>query len=171
MLFAAAGGICGGAMARRFAKRVDLRDQIKRNLAAQRMYGVPEDLLVTPASLAHLDKPKRAYTKREQVGASEAQVLKAIRSALSLHPNVGMIFRMQSGVFSEGYRKIRVGQVGAADLMGVLKNGQAFAIEVKREKGGQLSDAQRRYLNTVLASGGKAGVARSVEQAIAIIEG
>lgn len=51
---------------------------------------------------------------------------------------------------------------GVADILGVLRGGRLLAIEVKAEKG-RLSPEQKLFLDQVNAAGGKAFVARSIE--------
>ncbi len=54
---------------------------------------------------------------------------------------------------------------GIADIIGLTKTGQFFAIEVKAPKG-KASDAQIAFIENVGLSGGIAFVARSVEDVI-----
>ena len=58
---------------------------------------------------------------------------------------------------------------GAADLIGIIKpSGRFLAIEVKTARG-RLRPEQANFLRLVKAFGGVAGVARSVEEAHAIV--
>lgn len=59
---------------------------------------------------------------------------------------------------------------GFSDLFGVLPGGKAIFIEVKSPKG-KPSDEQTNFLNTVSKTGATAGVARSFEDVIRIING
>lgn len=123
------------------------------------------------ASLAYLDKPKRAYTKRQVSEYSERSVLKQIIAALRSHPKVAFCWREQSGSFGEGQRIITVGFRGKPDLIGMTRKGRFFAIECKNSKGGVESPEQAYYLSLVRAGGGLAGFASSVDDAVKIIEG
>lgn len=143
--------------------RDTLADNNKRDRFYAQMAGLP------PRAQAVIPE-KRTYTKRESKGASEAQVIDAIRAAFAVHPAVAFCWRMQSGLFRDGDRHIRVGFPGLPDLIGALKTGQFFAVEVKREFGGQVSDRQVEVLQSINTAGGRAGVARSVEEALAIIK-
>ena len=60
---------------------------------------------------------------------------------------------------------------GFSDIFGMVKGtGQFVAIEVKRP-GQKPTKLQEHFINTIRASGGLAGVARSVEEAISILKG
>jgi len=59
-------------------------------------------------------------------------------------------------------------RAGLPDLF-IVKDGRAFAIEVKRPTGGRLSPGQRRELEKLAAAGATVGVARSLEEAQAIL--
>ena len=150
--------------------RKPLRDTMHSNQAIMRALGVPEDKLQTPASLAHLDKQKRSYAKRQVSEDSERSVLKQIIAALNAHPLVVFVWREQSGVFGEGNRVVTVGFRGKPDLIGMLRTGHFFAIECKNSKGGKESPEQAYYLSLIRAGGGLAGFASSVDDAIAIVE-
>ena len=152
----------------RAAPRLSLKDQHAKNVKIMRALGVPEDKLVTPASLAHLDKPKRAYTKRE--GPTEADVLTQIRQLLALRQDVAFVWRLQSGLFIDGDRHIRVGFRGMPDLIGMLRGGRLFCIEVKRPNGVH-SVEQTETIAWVKSQGGLAGFASSIEEALQVIEG
>lgn len=59
---------------------------------------------------------------------------------------------------------------GVSDLIGCAADGAFCAVEVKTEKG-RPSDAQMAYIQMVRSLGGRAGVARSPEDAVRICEG
>lgn len=58
--------------------------------------------------------------------------------------------------------------VGSSDLIGWTPDGRFLAIEVKAERG-RASRDQLSFLGAVLKAGGVAGVARSAEDAIALL--
>lgn len=60
--------------------------------------------------------------------------------------------------------------VGSADLVGVAPCGRFLAVEVKTATG-RVSEQQRVFLDAVLRAGGIAGIARSVDDAIALLRG
>lgn len=99
----------------------------------------------------------------------ERDVLRAVLAFLRSHPDVAIVWRMQSGMISDGRAMYRIGQRGLPDVAGMLRGGQLFAIEVKRP-GGKLTPEQRGQLEEIVRHGGIAGVADSVEAARAIIE-
>lgn len=59
---------------------------------------------------------------------------------------------------------------GVSDLIGCANDGAFVAIEVKT-KTGRLSPAQAAYIDMMRRLGGRAGVARSIEEALAIAAG
>lgn len=100
----------------------------------------------------------------------ERDVVRAVMDMLRRHPKVGFVHRLQSGLLDQGERMIRVGSVGMPDLCGVLKGGRAFYIEIKTADG-VVTDAQNHMIDILQHAGAACGIARSVEQALAIIEG
>ena len=67
-------------------------------------------------------------------------------------------------------RAVRLAAPGVSDLIGWAPGGRFAAIEVKAPRG-RLTDEQAAFIELVRRSGGVAGVARSVEEARAILEG
>ena len=65
---------------------------------------------------------------------------------------------------------IRLAAPGVSDLIGWTEGGRFAAIEVKGPRG-RVTDEHAAFLELVRRSGGLAGVARSVEEATAILEG
>lgn len=59
--------------------------------------------------------------------------------------------------------------VGSADLIGITDDGRFLAIEVKAQTG-RISAEQQNFIDHIVSKGGVAGVARSVEDALAIIK-
>jgi VRR-NUC domain len=95
---------------------------------------------------------------------TETDTLLAVLDMLRLHPKVGLAWRANTGQASFNGRDVRFGFVGQADIVGCLKGGRFFAIEVKSPRG-RLSNAQERFLSNVRQVGGIAGVVRSVDEA------
>lgn len=96
---------------------------------------------------------------------SENDIQSEIRIELSKH---GTVFRMQSGMFyTEQGQKIRIGVPGMSDLLFI---GQGFIawIEVKNSKGRPSKD-QLNFIKLMNSMGHRAGIARSVEDALYII--
>lgn len=83
--------------------------------------------------------------------------------------------RNNSGVAKfPGGRVVRygVGPIGGGggDIIGCTRDGIFFSVEVKTGRDRE-SDAQKKWKRWVVSRGGRAGVARSVEDAIGIVEG
>lgn len=101
---------------------------------------------------------------------SEANVLTAIRIALAkagvpIWRNHVSLSKQESGAMA------RTGlAVGSADLIGLVPPfGRFIAIEAKKPAGGRVTERQVRWLAVVRRCGGVAGVARSVEEALALV--
>lgn len=61
--------------------------------------------------------------------------------------------------------------VGSADLIGLVPpSGRFIAIECKRPKGGRVTERQRAWLDVVRRCGGVAGIARSVDEAMTLVD-
>ena len=58
---------------------------------------------------------------------------------------------------------------GSADLIGITPDGRFLAVEVKT-KTGRVSTDQQRFIAAVIAAGGRAGIARSPQDALDIIK-
>ena len=85
--------------------------------------------------------------------------------------NVGMIHRLQSGLFfTSNGTPIRVGFEGLSDVCGIRKDGRAFYLELKAPNG-TVTREQHHFLEVVRDTNGLAGVARSIEEAKRIIDG
>ena len=105
---------------------------------------------------------------------SEAEILRAIRLEVGGRDDV-VLWRNSAGIAEHTDRRGRSTKVpyglckGAADLIGIIKpSGRFLAIEVKTTRG-KLRPEQANFLRLVESSGGVAGVARSVEEAHAIV--
>lgn len=99
----------------------------------------------------------------------EIDVQNSIRLALNPY---AVVFRANVGIFrtTDG-RMVATGlPKGFSDLFGFRKSdGKIFFIEVKNEKG-RLRVDQKHFIETMRDKGAIAGVARSVEEAIQLIE-
>lgn len=103
----------------------------------------------------------------EQVKQSEANVQNDIMLALS---QAGcLVWRNNTGVLKDKTgRPIKFGLCkGSADLIGVARDGRFLAVEVKAE-GGRVRPEQVLFIEAVRRAGGRAGVARSVDDALKI---
>jgi VRR-NUC domain len=108
---------------------------------------------------------------RRQNRHAEQGVLNAVLKVLRLHPKVSWVVRMNSGAYKmpDG-RFVRFGFPGCPDVLGQMRDGRLLAIEVKAAKG-RLTDEQEFVLAKVRANNGVSGVARSIEDAVEIVEG
>ena len=104
--------------------------------------------------------------------ANEETNLQAeIMLALSADGHVPL--RNNTGAFKDKngrYVKFGVGGKGGPDLWVICNDGMACAIEVKTHKG-RVRTEQESFLSMVRAKGGRAGIARSVEDALRIAKG
>lgn len=78
--------------------------------------------------------------------------------------NVGVLMDRNGKPVSFGLHK------GSSDLIGMTPTGQFLAIEVKTATG-RVSPDQANFIRAVIAQGGRAGVARSAAEAVAIAIG
>lgn len=117
---------------------------------------------------------------------NEHDIQNTIRIEFSRQIPHGLLFRLNVGQAWTGSRTIKNpdGSLtifdprpfntgippGFSDLFGVLPGGKALFIEVKSLKG-KPSEAQINFLSTVSMRGACAGVARSIEDVIRIING
>ena len=154
--------------------RRTLREQMLRNQATENLYaalsGRPARELPIPP------EPKKRGPRKPSTEPSEAELLKAILQLLRRHPRVAQVWRQNSGTFAErnrdgSMRYVRANTArGMSDIMGVLRDGRTLAIEVK-SRTGRMRPGQEEFLASIRAAGGVAGVCRSVEDAVALLEG
>lgn len=122
-------------------------------------------------------------------GPLERDVQSAILTMLRLHPKVAWAYRVNTGAMvvpetereDENGRKRRTKRrfvrfmfPGCSDIIGQMKDGRFLAIECKRPGArteAQRFEAQAQFLTLVKASGGVAGMAYSIEQAMEIVGG
>ena len=98
---------------------------------------------------------------------SEANIQNEIMVALS---QAGcLIWRNNTGVLKDKTgRPIKFGLCkGGSDLIGVAKDGRFLAVEVKTATG-RVRPEQVAFIDAVRRAGGRAGVARSVDDALSI---
>lgn len=118
------------------------------------------------------EKKERRPVGMPLPGAKEAQVLSAVLAFLRLHPQVGWVQRMGVGAMeSSDGRYIKFGFTGCSDIIGQMKDGRFLAVEVKREIGGKASEAQLAFIYTVKKNNGIAGVVRSLDDVVRLLEG
>ena len=89
----------------------------------------------------------------------EAAALQEVLMALSAHPAVAWVERMNSGAAKIGKRFVRFGWKGCPDVLGQLRDGRLIGVEVKSAKG-QLRPEQTRFLQRIREAGGVGFMAR-----------
>lgn len=117
---------------------------------------------------------------------TETDLMNLIRCELSRRgcfvqrTNVGTFYNIPSWAFklasmvrldkwlAEHCRPVRIGIPGQSDLCGHRPDGRAFYIEVKRP-GEKPRKNQQDFLDAMRNSGALAGVAHSVEEAVAVV--
>jgi len=101
---------------------------------------------------------------------SEANIQSDILIALSKAGAI--VWRNNTGALQDKTgRLVRYGLCkGSADIIGICPDGRFLAVEVKNSTGRATSD-QVRFIEAVRSKGGRAGVARSVDDALKILEG
>lgn len=117
------------------------------------------------------DGDRRMVEPANTAELTEAVLLAASEIGARLHRNnSGSAMREHNGKV----RRIRfgVGPVGGGggDLIGWCRGGRFASIEIKFGRDKQ-TDAQKKWERWVIMGGGVAGVARSVADAMAILEG
>lgn len=97
----------------------------------------------------------------------QAQILMALSESGCL------VWRQNTGAYVDPKTKmlIRYGLcVGSSDVIGLAPDGKFLAVEVKT-KTGDVRKGQPEFIAAVRRAGGYAGIARSVEDALAIARG
>ncbi len=97
---------------------------------------------------------------------SETTIMREIRDALNA---TGRCRLVRNAVGFDAVNRQRYGLVGSPDLWGVLKGGQCFAVEVKTPIG-RLSNDQKRWWTAARRWGIQGGTARSVEEAMSLLD-
>ena len=100
---------------------------------------------------------------------SETKIQSAILDMLKWHPKVAKAERRNVGGVYRNGRYIKYGNEGDLDIVGMLKGGRHFEIEIKMP-GENPTDKQQENIDEILGYGGLAGVAYSVEDAREIVE-
>lgn len=97
---------------------------------------------------------------------SEATIQNEIRIALSRY---GIVVRQNTGTFyNEHGTRTKCGFKGLSDLVYFGKDGTVAFIEVKTPKGRATAE-QKQFITVMQSYGYKAGICRSVEEALKLI--
>lgn len=114
--------------------------------------------------------PETAIQNRIRLALSEAGCL-IFRNEVGTFWAGRVLHRAADQVTLGGARPIPCGLcVGSSDLIGLSPDGRFLAVEVKTAKGRPTKE-QTNFIEQVKRAGGIAGIARSPEQALEIING
>ena len=89
-----------------------------------------------------------------------------IRAAIAALPDA-RVWRNNNGLDRERGVRYGLGK-GSPDLIGIV-DGRFIGLEVKMPRG-RVSPEQAMWVNTILRLGGSAGVVRSVDEALALVD-
>ena len=118
--------------------------------------------IVKPSRVERTDEAAVQHAIRERLGREPDLLLfrNAQAQGERWDPKSGRTARFMGGLGT-----------GSADLVGLLKpSGKFVALEVKRAKGGRVSEAQAAWIRLVKSFGGFACVVASVPDALAALE-
>ncbi len=101
---------------------------------------------------------------------AESEIQRDTLDALEAHGDVVWVKRINSGTATRGGRWIPFGFVGCPDIHGMHACGAPIYIETK-DLGGEERKKQVEFIDLVKPYGARAGFARSVQEAIDIVEG
>jgi hypothetical protein len=87
------------------------------------------------------------------------------RGGFPLNQSVGTFLTI------DGHRVVHIGINGLTDLLAVLPDGKVAWIETKAASGGQKREDQIKFIERIKELGHRAGFAKSVDDAIKILEG
>ena len=154
--------------------RISLLEQKQRNQKAMDTYA---DLAEKPRVSFDLPEPPAKRAPPQPSGRPlEKDVQKAILSMLRWRKDVVFFGRFNRGAASfynaRGEKQFVVFNTvpGFSDIHGMLNNGRAFYIEVKRDAKEKPSSDQEDFIGKIVAGGGIAGVAWTVEQAQSLLD-
>lgn len=101
------------------------------------------------------------------LGGIRQKESEVLRDCISwLYVNGIFCWRNNTGSCKQGNRYIRFGLKGSADIIGLLPDGRFLAVECKREEGGRLSDAQKKFAEKIRQNKGIYIVANSLDNLI-----
>lgn len=102
---------------------------------------------------------------------SESAIQTDILNMLLMLPSVSWCYVTTTGTLKgRSGSHIKIGFPGLADIVGQMKyTGQLFALEVKARKGKETKE-QKEFIDLVKRHGGRAGVVRSVNEALNVLK-
>jgi hypothetical protein len=135
-----------------------------------------------PASVAM--GTKRVITHHSEKEELEGAVMREVAEIILLSPRVHLAWRQNGGAAQapDGifriwfYRWVKrpVKEMVLVDFLGVLQSGHMLAIECKRRDwhytGTEREQAQKAFIDRIIAAGGRGGFVTNAEQALAILK-
>jgi len=116
------------------------------------------------------DHAQLRLRKRWLPAPGETALLKAVLAALAWRRRDVEVWRNNTGGMHKGKNYIPFGLgEGGADLVGVLRTGRFWAVELKTEDG-RLSEAQRAWQARVAQMGGYVVTARTVSEVMRALD-
>lgn len=109
----------------------------------------------------------RKYKKKKD---AESTVQTEIMNALGWHPKIAWAFVTTTGMVKRRGSWITLGIPGMPDIIGQLKDGRLFGIEVKKPGITEGTVDQENFVATILRYNGVAGFADSVKAALDILD-
>jgi len=100
----------------------------------------------------------------------ESEIQSSIMIALGEHPKVAWCYVTSAGSFRVRGGYMTVGVKGMPDILGQMRNGKMFGVEVKKPKE-KPTPEQFEFLELISKNGGISGWCFDVAGAIQIIEG
>ena len=98
----------------------------------------------------------------------ESDIQSAIMCALGEHPKVAWLYVTSAGSFRVKGGYMTVGIKGMPDVMGQLRDGRLFGVEVKKPKE-KPKPEQLEFLDMISRNGGVSGWATCVDEALQVI--
>jgi hypothetical protein len=154
---------------------------LEQSLAAQKFFAssAPDEKRdIAAEQIAWMENQDNALAPRRKrrisVEPSEAQIQRAILDYLRHHPKVTFVGRFNRGAVAASYRGrqsfVRFNTVaGFPDIHGLLRDGRALYVEVKRP-GSRPTQAQQQFIREAALAGAIAIVATSVEDVQAVLD-
>jgi hypothetical protein len=97
--------------------------------------------------------PRRLPKAAPKPRIPESAVLRAVAQLLSVHPQVALHWRQNTGATRFDGRFVRFGHPGLSDYLGLLQDGRLLAVECKASYG-KLTPEQATFLEAVASAGG-----------------
>jgi hypothetical protein len=166
---------------RRLRRPPSLREALEQSLAAQKFLAgsaPAEKRDIAAEQIARLENELRARAARRwqprNVEQSEADIQRAILRYLRLHPKVEFAGRFNRGAVAATYKGrtsfVRFNTIeGFPDIHGLLRDGRALYVEVKRP-GARPTEAQQQFIERAVRAGAVAIVATSLEDVQAVLD-